>query len=71
MGKEDRINFCCPDCGADLSDDAMAAARDFSEGLRESVGAFCEGCGRDVWFRLEWTMPEVWRAEPGKAVQMV
>jgi len=59
----DAIDFSCPVCGADLSEQAQASAYDHSEGISSSCGAYCEHCGVDVWFDLEWTIT-LWSARP-------
>jgi len=48
------LDFRCPDCGADLSKQAEAAAWKWSKGLPESCGAWCDTCEADVFFRLVW-----------------
>ena len=64
----DAINFNCPVCGADLSEQARASAHDHSEGIPSSCGAYCEHCGVDVWFDLEWTIT-LWSARPLRQAQ--
>lgn len=49
-----RCNFACPICGEDLHKQAESGAYDWSVGIPDETGAFCENCQKDVWFRLEW-----------------
>lgn len=66
MERRGDLDFHCLECGADLCKEALAAAYDWSEGLPEEAGAFCDGCQADRWFRLSWGNPKLLAAEPIK-----
>jgi hypothetical protein len=44
----------CPQCGADLTEEVSLVAGDWSEGLPEEVGVWCEECEAETEFRVEW-----------------
>jgi DNA-directed RNA polymerase subunit RPC12/RpoP len=53
------VTFTCPDCGADLSQEARAYALDYwdqTDRLPWFCDAGCEHCQKIVWFNLEWTL---------------
>jgi hypothetical protein len=60
---EERIGARCPWCDADLLPAVEAAAHDWSEGLPSTIAVWCEGCDREIEFRVEWNI-ELWTVNP-------
>jgi hypothetical protein len=61
--EKERVGAVCPHCGADLLQALKESAYEWSYGLPSAVAIWCEGCGTEVEFSLEWDI-HLWKATP-------